>query len=184
MDTDLNIEHWHAELNRALHEWDSDLSPSELHGALCGLVACGAINTAQQVGPKASVIIGHSVSSHSLLLTTLWELIWNQLDSESFELVPLVEENHPNQRLEQLAHWVQGFLMGVGYSEADLHSSPETQQALQDMIAISQVALDTDETIDVADLEEVFEYARMTVHLVFMETRQGAPEKVAASALQ
>lgn len=178
MDTDHDIDHWLTELNSALIEWNSDLSGAEFHGALCGLVACSAIPTEQHIGPKISAVVGQSVDSHSLLLSSLWGQAKAQLNSETFGLVPLITEDDPNSRLEQLAHWAQGFLMGVGYAQRDLKSSPETLQALEDLVAISQVATDEDESIDLADLEEVFEYTRMTAHLVYMETHQTETENL------
>ena len=187
MDTALNIEQLTDELNAALLAWNSDLSASEFHGALCGLIATGSLADAKSVASKVSVIVGAEIgaqsSEHQALLTQLFETASEQLDTDTFNLMPLVNEDTPGERLSDLAHWAQGFLLGIGYAEGDVTSSADTQQALQDLVAISQVATD-EESIDSSDLEEVFEYTRMTAHLIFLEAHSKQSAKVSGPPLQ
>ena len=183
MQLDLNQTQLTKPLQDALATWDTDLSVAEFHGTLCGLMAAGEAPSADALMAKLADVMGQPLNDHSLLLETLWGQTLEQLESESFGLVPMIEVDDLPRRLADLACWCQGFLLGVGFSAAPATESVETQQALEDMVAISHVAIEDDDAIDAADLEEVYEYARMTAHLLYMERHsQQSPAKVSATA--
>ncbi|QGG79298.1 UPF0149 family protein [Litorivicinus lipolyticus] len=183
MQLDLDQTQLSEQLHGALAQWDTDLSVAEFHGSLCGLMAAGEAPTPAAMLAKLSDVMDQSLQSHSLLLEALWGQTLAQLESESFGLVPLIERDDLDLRLADLANWCQGFLLGVGFSGDTRTDSPETQQALEDMVAISHVALDGEDRIDGSDLEEVYEYARMTAHLLFVERHMAnSTEKISATA--
>lgn len=163
-----NPDYWFEHLSRALVTIDSDLSPPELHGAVTGLVSAGHLTQESQATAVISELLGSSIQEHALLIETLFNEIHDALAAEDFGLVLLIAEEPAQDRLQGLAHWCQGFLLGLGWGAIKNQRSSETQQAIDDLVEISRVSLE--DPIDPTDLESVVEYVRLAAHLVCMET--------------
>ena len=165
-----NNDYWFEHLAPALVTLGSDLSPSECHGAITGLIATGHLHSESQVLGVLSELLGSSIAPHQLLLETLLLQIQQDLESSEFTLQPLISDHTASERLQGLAHWTQGFLLGLGLGSTQRSFTRDTQQAIDDMVEISRVSLD--DPIDPADLESVVEYARMTAHLVRLDSSE------------
>ena len=159
---------WHDALTRTLKNLDSDLSASECHGAICGLMAAGHLDSAARTVPVLIELVGGNIADQAALLGEIHQACLQQFESEAFELSLLIDDESEAQRLTDLAQWTQGFLLGVGWGGGLTQHSAETHQALDDLVQISRVSLEDD--IDPKDLEDVHEYVRMSAHLVFVET--------------
>ena len=103
MQLDLDQTQLTKPLQDALATWDTDLSVAEFHGTLCGLMAAGEAPSADALMAKLADVMGQPLNDHSLLLETLWGQTLEQLESESFGLVPMIEVDDLPRRLAGLA---------------------------------------------------------------------------------
>ena len=135
---------WHEALTRTLKNLDSDLSASECHGAICGLLAAGHLDSAARIVPVLSELVGSNIADQATLFGEIHQACLQQFESEAFELSLLIDDESEAQRLTDLAQWTQGFLLGVGWGGGLTQHSAETHQALDDLVQISRVSLEDD----------------------------------------
>jgi len=160
------------------------VSPSELHGLLCGQLAAGArleplsmlqsvceltdINALEQEDSKVALIQLYQVSEAELESAEL-----------GFQLLmPDEDDSTLAQLAEALGCWCQGFLAGFGlYSkQTDKSINADVSETLRDLAEIAQISPDIDDDEDSAsDLMEIQEYVRMAALMVFAEFNS-APE--------
>jgi len=166
---EFRYDYWHEQLAVALKAWDSDLSPSEFHGAMCGLISSGHLTQASQTLSAVASLLGHPVDDRKLLLEELAQRLFDGLESEAFEMKPLIHEDDLTRRLGELAHWSSGFLLGAGWGPNSQSPSREVKEIYEDLISISRVEADSE--IDESDLDAVAEHARLSAHLLYLEHR-------------
>ncbi len=178
MSSKINIEQIEADLAKL----ESELSPSEAHGSLCGIL-CGksdlnihdwlaltflgdnseASNVVNSRGLLLEAIAG---SFQDFFLETVAALSDNNLN-----FYPLLPENESEAiRLKAIAEWAQGFLMGL--SLAGLRNfteyPPEVTEFIEAMASIASVE-DYELAGDDSDEEaivEFIEFIRIGVLLV------------------
>lgn len=167
------------ELAQALSRLNAGCSASELHGVIAGLLAGGArLNRAM----LQKVLEAHAEASSTLdgeLLAGLWQLQLKTLedlgDSELL-FMPLLPDDEEDlaARVNALAEWCQGFLVGFGTAvrPEDVRLQDESiRETLQDIVHVSQVdggAQDNDESDENA-YAELYEFVRMAVIHLFEE---------------
>lgn len=156
---------------KALKAAGAVISPSEVHGMLCGFV-CGGRQLESQTWLQT--LFGDTVVDAKVLLDlhlyTVESLV--EMDFEFMILLP-DDEQSLEQRTEALGTWCQGFVAGLGLAGVDVEQvqQPDIQEILQSLGDISRIdfdAVDTDEEDEQAYVELV-EYARMAALLVFGE---------------
>ncbi len=161
---------------------DSDMSPSELHGTLCGIL-CGkndvnihewlALTFFRDKGEAAQ-----AVNARDLLLEAIAEsfkdfflMTLKSLSDNNLGFHPLLpEDDSETVRLQAIAQWAQGFLMGLSLAGIKGFSDypPEVKEFVEAMASIATVE-DYELAGDDSDEEaitEFIEFIRIGVLLV------------------
>lgn len=150
------------------------LNPSELHGALAGLMGAGMPLRAESDRDAALALVercleidiqGEVADLTRLLIRATRSAV---LDSD-FAFTPLIpDDDEPfEHRLLSLGRWASGFLTGFTQAIAvaegsDAMIQPTAAEAVKDFAAIAQID-STEEESDTAarEFEELVEYVRM-----------------------
>lgn len=156
------------------------VSPSEMHGVMCGLLASGVtVSEPEMLGSLA----GHLALEQGFTgaeqgaLVRLHEITQQAFEAGDYDLALLLPEDDEELalRLAALAQWSEGFLAGFGVASAgvtDSKLSPALQEALSDIAAISQVgSIEEDEEEDAEGMvETLIEHSRVSALMVFTES--------------
>ncbi len=167
MSSEIDIEQIKADLIKL----GSELSPSEVHGTLCG-VLCGKSNitvhewlsltllrssedASQPVMSRDLLLEAVTESFKSFFLATITELSDNNLNF--YPLLP--EDGSEAVRLEAIAQWAQGFLMGLSIAGIKSFSEyPEEVTEFIEAIASISTAGEYDLAGDESDEEAIIEF--------------------------
>ena len=154
------------------------VSPSELHGVICGLLATGhGLDDAALLGTLAA----HSEQPQGLSPDLAGDLLrCRDAAGEGFagtglelDLLLPDDEDDLGLRVAALGQWAEGFLVGFGTGAAGINDSqlsPGIQEALSDLSAISQVSTpDEDGEEEQRMLEQVTEHCRMAAMMIYTE---------------
>ena len=150
------------------------LNPSELHGALLGLLSTGHplsseadIDSALSILEKAlAVDLQGEVAEFVKRLSTATVSAIRDTDFAFSPLLP-DDEDEFHHRLSSVGSWASGFLTGFtqAISTANAASDavdPSAAEALKDFAAIAQIDVEESESNEAErDLEELVEYLRM-----------------------
>ncbi len=155
------------------------VSPAELHGLVCGQLACGARLSSDlwlQMANDFLDVGGFSHEQSKVGLVGLYQQSLEQFESIEMSLdilLPDDDDYELGQRVEALGLWLQGFLAGFGSQgkQTDSSLSVDAKEMLNDMSQISQVAsADLEEDQDSEnDYFELVEYVRMGALYMFTE---------------
>ena len=147
---------------------------AEVHGILCGAL-CGGKKSITDWRP----LVLPADTTHSEVEATL-NLLYQQshdwLHTGAIEFLLLLPEDSAPlfERVEALAAWCQGFVLGLTATGIqDIAALPaDTAEILEDMIAISQIEStdhDISDTQQEKDFNELQEYVRVGVQLIYDE---------------
>ena len=150
------------------------VSVAELHGTVVGLAAARAASSADEVVFAAMNLLGDELSDsergEAFVTAALADL-----DAEALTFDPLLPDDDEalNARLEALAEWVSGFLVGMRLGTAApgaIDSEPpeqaielpaEVEETIADFEAIAEVNVDVDgDEQDEADYVELVEFVK------------------------
>ncbi len=156
---------------------------AEVHGMLCGML-CGGMPLESQdwFEPIADSInqaepLPEEVKER--LLTLYNDTCQQLLETDFTLLLCLPDDSAPiNDRGQALIHWIQGFMLGFGFHQADLTKcSDDVKEALEDFYEISRMdeQMQQDEESERA-LFEVIEYVRVSCMLCFNELGKSAAD--------
>jgi len=163
------------ELANLLLEQGLEISPAQLHGALCGLLAAGASPNVE--AGLASVTQALDVDLFGELAAQtmdLYRVSAKALQDDEFDFYPLLPDDAADieLRTESLGAWCRGFLGGYAQASTAV-AGGDTAEVLSDMSDISEAGLD-----DEADPEEtegsyaeLVEYVRFAVLNIAMDNR-------------
>lgn len=182
----------HEDLRAQLEELGAVIEASELHGHLCGRLVVGQTI----VGPFGKKILGEclglspeEVDASAGSFTELAEQITALLEKDlfSFQLFLPSDIEAMSTRLEALSEWCQGFLAGLassaGLGDSDVMIGENA--TINDLIEITQVSLDIDESDESEELfVEVCEYVRLAVFNLFDQFRLQDGESVSTGVEQ
>ena len=150
------------------------LNPSELHGALLGLLSAGHplsseanLDGALSILEKALAVDLHGDSAD--FTTRLLAATLSAVRDTDFAFSPLLPDDDEafETRLMSLGRWAAGFLTGFtqAVSAADAGSepvAPTTAESLKDFAAIAQVDISEEDSDDnEREFEELVEYLRV-----------------------
>ena len=103
------------------------------------------------------------------------QFLGEQLEKDIFELDLSMppETASIEERLNSICQWSQGFLLGYGMQLGNQKlNSEELDEALEDLMEISQVDLAVEETEEMEQaLYTVIEHVRVTSQVIYLETR-------------
>ena len=160
-------------------EFGYEVSPSEVHGLLSGLVCTGL-----KISPDSviNLVIKHlNVDTCSdrnrLTLQNMHEFIEREMFSMDSRYALFLPDDELDliQRIRCLASWSQGFLVGFGTAAGQMgltEFSNETEEALKDIVNIANIADDfgTDEGEESeAAYAEIVEYLKVAILLMSSE---------------
>lgn len=166
----------HDELDDVIAHLRLAISPSELHGSLCGFLAGGG-----RPGKRPLLEVLHldagGVTVSGTDQTVLDQLVRQseaELDDPELGFEPLVpaDDRPLPERADALVDWCRGFLGGFGLGGPEVHQrlSDEGKEVLRDLGAIASSSLDFgDEDEDEDALIEVHEFVRVGAMLLFTE---------------
>ena len=165
-------------LNRALEQVDTEMRAVECHGAMCGLFcARGSLSKEEWLD-----FIAHGHDPKDLLmrealaaLTLLHDITRQQLNDSTLDFHPLQPEDDApvEARIDALAQWCQGFLLGLSAGGIQqLESLPgEGGEIMRDLVEIARAdsyELEEDEE-DEQSYFQLLEYVRTGVLLLSEE---------------
>lgn len=167
----------HARLNAALALAGVDADAAEAHGLVCGVV-CQQLHHSQ----RADVIhlltagIADSPAMLDALRLPIEQMQDNARaglmsgDSEFVLLLP-DDDEAVEIRTEALAQWCQGFLLGLLHDDGvQLNKLPDNSRELvTDIQAVSLAEAGDDNSADDWALNEIIEYVRVGVQVIFEE---------------
>lgn len=160
------------------------ITPSELHGLLCGKLTAGSTMSEVEWLLEAVEFLGFSQAPDERVrkvLSELYQITRGQMERSDFSLrLMLPDDDYPLiERLDTLAQWCHGFLSGFGSVGAAPCTNPEvaeqTDSTFRDIAEVAQVALDEESAAD-AESEEYYtlvsEHVRVSLsflHMVFAQ---------------
>jgi yecA family protein len=170
-------------VDAALETLNSLGRASDTHGLLSAMfVGCVAIRPNAWLDSllAQTVDANDAISKGAVrVLERLFLLTQESLESTDFEFDLLLpdDEESLEERIEALSAWCQGFVSGlqlVGI-HLDTVSNEESREALQDLVKMSCLAYDEEESGDSDDeaaYTELLEYARTAVMLLYEDIRK------------
>ncbi len=167
MSSEIDIEQIKADLIKL----GSELSPSEVHGTLCG-VLCGKSNITVHEWLSLTLLrssedASQPVMSRDLLLEAVTEsfkrfflVTITELSDNNLKFYPLLPEDGSEAvRLEAIAQWAQGFLMGLSIAGIKSFSEyPEEVTEFIEAMASISTAGEYDLAGDESDEEAIIEF--------------------------
>lgn len=160
-------------------EFGYEVSPSEVHGLLSGVVCTGL-----RIRPDSIVIlvlkhldVENCSDRNREAILAMYEFIEREMFSSDsrYTLFLPDDELDLSQRVRCLASWCQGFLVGFGTAsgqKAISKFSAETEEALKDIVNIANMSDDFAAEDDNANEEayaELVEYLKVAVLLMSSE---------------
>jgi uncharacterized protein YgfB (UPF0149 family) len=158
-----------------LDKIDSEIDPSELHGAICGLICANNNTTFDAVRANLLQSLDENNLLHREALSSLSELFDNtnqQINDPTCDFHLLLPENDSVEELVfTLGEWCQGFLLGLSLGGvSDLEAIPEEgAEIANDFLEIARAGSmytieDSEE--DEQSYEELMEYVRVGALLI------------------
>ena len=154
------------EIQAELDDLGVEPGASEIHGLLSGWLAAGG-----KIGKDwlQALILDNDIRSPETdsQLASMLAVTQRQLKDPEFGFQPLLpDEDEPlTDQVEKLFDWCTGFVAGFGLAgggQAEL--SPESEEALQDLVTISKSTIADDPDED--SYAEILEYVRVAAMLL------------------
>ncbi|ATC93811.1 UPF0149 family protein [Pseudoalteromonas tunicata] len=150
--------------------------PSEVHGVISGLLACGLEIESTEYLSLLSDVFNEGQAFQTELKTFLVEL-YKQVTSKlsdrelHFELYLPDDDESLADQANAVVAWIAGFLLGFGLKQKDYgRLSDDVKEVIQDFTEISKLDTHFDETEeDSQSLYEIIEYVRISTLLCFAE---------------
>ncbi len=166
-----------------LLEQGLDVSPAELHGCICGLLAGGG--SAEPEWGLSALAEALDLVPHGLLaeeLLRLYRISAAALEDEEFDFYPLLpdDDREIGERTASLSAWCEGFMRGfarVGGSGDAL--SADSAEVLKDFAAIAAAEVDDEapEEESEGSYTELVEYLRFAALNVYLDSRAANSEE-------
>lgn len=169
-------------LSSALQRTAVETRPAELHGQLCGLLCSRPdLQFEQWLAESVPELIDARQSGDALATETAALLQQLFIDTEAgiqdrdlgFQLFLSSDDENLTQRLDELAEWCSGFLMGLAMGGIKEYKNlpGDIPELMKDLVEISRAGsyeLQNEDEDENAYME-LIEYIRMGVMLVRME---------------
>ena len=178
--TDSDSHHFDEIANALLDQGDM-LSPSELHGCLCGLLGGGLKGDTAALVASMEATLG--ISLHGNLVDSasqLYTAILSALGDGDLDFNPLLPDDafELSERIDGMASWCRGFLGGYAQARVSAETTgdavaPDSAEVLRDFAAIAQASSEKEEGESEddgeRDYEELFEYLRVAAMNVMLD---------------
>jgi|TARA_B100001250_G_C19791626_1_gene786791 hypothetical protein len=166
-------------LKDSINLYEILISPSELHGFLCGVICTGK-RVSIDIALISSFIEGKGKNSknYEKMIIFVEKKIIETLHSDDMDFKPIISsEKMPiDIRVNDLSLWCSSYIYGLGVGEVDLNNlvdsaSSNIEEIIKDIVEISKASMSETElhhTRDAGfDFEEIFEYVRVSVQILF-----------------
>ncbi len=158
------------------------LSPSEVHGCLCGLLAAGG--PADPEWGLASLFEALDLVMHGALageMLRLYAISASALEDDEFEFYPLLpdDERPIEERTRTLGAWCRGFLAGFARAGGNAEAlSGDSAEVLGDFAAIAEAEVDEEAPEEESEesYTELVEYLRFAAMNVYLDSRGNRDE--------
>lgn len=160
-----------ASVQSELSQLELGIDADELHGSLCGfLSAAGSASVLDWPTQLALDAVASERLSADQPLGALYVCSVHQLGDPQLGLVLLLpDEDDVEVRANALLAWCRGFLGGFGLAGGNAQSE-DSREALSDLANIASSALSFDDPErDASSLEELIEFVRVAVLLLYAE---------------
>ena len=166
------------ECANALLEAGVMTSPSEVHGALCGVLSGGFAGAAgdalSELEHSLDLPLSGPAAEH---IESLYSQAAAQLALGDFSFEPMLPDHslELDQRVEALAAWCRGFLGGyaqarVSAQAADKPVAVDSAEALRDFANIAQAAVDDPDDDAEEEYLELVDYVRVAAMNVMADS--------------
>ncbi len=178
--TDIQL---YQQLEQQLSSHNSALNGSETQGCLVGLCCGGLTSKSTWWLEQISPLISEEKALPEQLMNTLkqlQQLICQQLKGDLFDLklfIPEATTTDKHKRLESLANWCEGWLLGFGFSHGDKKLTVEAHEGLSDIRDISQLETlieDVDEDEFEREMFAVISHLKVIVEIIFLELNKAS----------
>ncbi|WP_091991739.1 UPF0149 family protein [Pseudoalteromonas denitrificans] len=170
----------YQEAQQVLEQNDIHIMPSEVHGVISGLLACGLDIQSDEYLEILSDVFNEGQKFNSelkLFFADFYRLVTSSLDKDdlSFEIYLPNEDESQADQANALVAWISGFLLGFGLKQKNYGKlSQDVKEVITDFTEISKLDTHFDETEEDAQaLYEIIEYARISTLLCFAELGKG-----------
>ena len=170
----------HERVERRMASADLEISASEAHGMLCGLL-CGNRDPRElwftelfETTEEADLLERECRQ----VLCVLYSQTREVLEGEGLALTPLLPEDTRSltTRAEAVCDWCRGFLYGLGLTgiSEDTPMSDDSREALHDMSEITRMDLSSlvESEEDEDSLMHVTEHIRVASTLIYVEYKR------------
>lgn len=162
----------HATLAGKMRQTGFPCDPAELHGLLCGVLAA--------MPDQREALLLQQLARHvdeeqlSASIKGDWQQLRHEVLSAYREdeagLTLLLPDDGLAARVEALAGWCEGFLAGFGESSAKQKLPDAVNEALEDLVAISQMETpEHDGEEEQGFLSQIEEHCRMLAISIFTD---------------
>lgn len=163
-------------INEIVVQNDADLSAGYAHGMAAGMLCT---NEQAQSEEWLAELFRHGTlpdDDDRAALIHLFEDTRSLLASDDYEFdLLLPDDDAPlSAQVEALTYWCQGFLLGIGFTQATSDLSKEAREILKDMIEFTKLDTEAEGEEDESDFMEITEYMRSAVLLLRSELNQSS----------
>ncbi|PPK73741.1 hypothetical protein B0F88_101272 [Methylobacter tundripaludum] len=158
-------------ISEIVMQGDAELTAAQAHGMAAGMLC---VNEQAQSAAWLTELFRHATpvsDQNKEVLTHLFEETRSLLASDEFEFDLLLPDDETllSEQVEALTHWCQGFLLGVGFTQAASDWSRETIEILKDIVEFTKLDTEAEGEEDESDFMEITEYIRSAVLLLRSE---------------
>lgn len=160
-----------ATYQQFLAQVDADLAPSELHGRMTGQLCAHKTSRQDRINLYSQWTGVTLTESDAAMFEKLYEETEEALgDYSDFELRLLLPDEGTaiNDRVNAIAGWCQGFLLGLGSVADSGRPGEDAREMLSDLVTIAgldeEVPEGEDNERDLMQIEEYLRIAALTVY--------------------
>lgn len=166
-------------LESALRQAESEMSPAESHGLICGMLCVDpAVSDDRWIGEVVSESPegGTDPAGARELLARLRGASAAALAGEEvgLQLFLPADDAALMLRTEALIHWCNAFLYGLGVAglRDDASLSPQAREVLEELTEVSQLDPEAEGEEDERAFFDVSEFVRVSVMLLYEDLRE------------
>ena len=171
--------------DEVLAEANCEVTASEMQGIFCGLISAGAKSFCCQTRNTVYDLISEADTFEESVQESIGLLFAETLkafkENDALPIILIPHDDFPLlDRMEGIAQWCQGFLLGFGLQLGDNNNlKPEINEAIKDISDISQLDISVENAEeDEKALELLIEHLKVAVKVIYLEL-VFRPEQVA-----
>lgn len=166
------------DVSHLLAQTDSDATPSEIHGLLCGFICVGSRLNGKfwlDILLKQLTNTRYSTTAKQELILNMYDAIGRQLSglSDKFSLLLPLESASLLEKAKALSEWCQGFSYSLSLTSnpSGEYVSEEVHDVLHSIAEVADLNLDDIEMDekDAAAYHQVVSYVESSVTLIYSE---------------